>query len=105
MAIYNTYLQSKDVVNTENGERYILTFSGDKNFVLIEEASNVYSEFEMIPVYGDLVLMSGGIGALANNSLSWSSNRVDYYLTSNDLSPEEAINVAESLNTTVFFEK
>lgn len=101
----NTYLQSKDVVNTENGERYILTFSGDKNFVLIEEASNVYSEFEMIPVYGDLVLMSGGIGALANNSLSWSSNRVDYYLTSNDLSPEEAINVAESLNTTVFFEK
>lgn len=101
----NTYLQSKDVVNTENGERYILTFSGDKNFVLIEEASNVYSEFEMIPVYGDLVLMSGGIGALANNSLSWSSNRVDYYLTSNDLSSEEAINVAESLNTTVFFEK
>ena len=101
----NTYLQSKDVVNTENGERYILTFSGDKNFVLIEEASNVYSEFEMIPVYGDLVFMSGGIGALANNSLSWSSNRVDYYLTSNDLSPEEAINVAESLNTTVFFEK
>ena len=101
----NTYLQSKDVVNTENGERYILTFSGDKNFVLIEEASNVYSEFEMIPVYGDLVMISGGIGALANNSLSWSSNRVDYYLTSNDLSPEEAINVAESLNTTVFFEK
>ena len=31
----NTYLTSSDKVATENGDRVILTFSGDKNFVLI----------------------------------------------------------------------
>lgn len=100
-----TYLQSKDVVNTDNGERVILTFSGERNFVLIEEASNVYSEFETIPVYGDLLIMNDTIGALSNNSLSWSVNNRDYYLASNDLSPEEAKSIAESLNTTVYLEK
>lgn len=100
-----TYLQSKDVVNTDNGERVILTFSGERNFVLIEEASNVYSEFETIPVYGDLLIMNDTIGALSNNSLSWSINNRDYYLASNDLSPEEVKSIAESLNTTVYLEK
>lgn len=100
-----TYLQSKDVVNTDNGERVILTFSGERKFVLIEEASNVYSEFETIPVYGDLLIMNDTIGALSNNSLSWSINNRDYYLASNDLSPEEVKSIAESLNTTVYLEK
>ncbi|MGN1338498.1 MAG: outer membrane lipoprotein carrier protein LolA [Candidatus Coprovivens sp.] len=101
----NTYLDSKEIVNTENGERVILTFSGEKNFVLIEESSNVYNEFETIPVYGDLLMMSNTIGAISNNSLSWSVNNMDYYLASNDLTSDEIKSIAESLNTAVFYEK
>lgn len=95
----NTYLKTKDTVNTENGERVILTFNGDKNFVLIEEASNVFSEFETIPVYGDPLFLSSTIGALSSNSLSWSVNNVDYYLTSKDLTVDEIKQIADSMGT------
>ncbi len=101
----NTYLKDKETVNTENGERVILTFNGDKNFVLIEEVSKEYEDFEIIPVYGDPLMLSNTIGALSSNSLSWSVDNVDYYLASNDLSTTEILTIADSLNRTVISEK
>lgn len=101
----NTYLKEKEKVNTENGERVILTFNGEKNFVLIEEVAVTFDEFEVIPVYGDPTMMSNTIGALSTNSLSWSVGNVDYYLASNDLSTAEILEIADSLNTTVLLEK
>ena len=94
----NTYLKGKELVNTENGERVILTFNGEKNFVLIEETSVARDEFEIIPVYGDPLMLSNTVGALSTNSLSWSSDNVDYYLASNDLSTSEILSIADSLN-------
>lgn len=101
----NTYLKDKEVVSTENGDRAILTFNGDKNFVLIEEAATVSREFETIPVYGEPFLLSNSFGSLTNNSLSWTHNNINYYLTSNDLSSSEILTIASSLNNTVLIEK
>ena len=78
----------------------ILTFAGDKNFVLIEEVANVASEFEIIPVYGDPIMLSDTIAAKSANSMYWTSDNVSYYLTSNDLSAEEMVTIAESLGNT-----
>ena len=94
----NTFLKNRETINTENGERVILTFNGDKNFVLIEEVANVSEEFEIIPVYGDPLMLSNTIGALSTNSLSWSHNNIDYYLASNDLSTSEILSIADSLS-------
>lgn len=101
----NTYLKDKEVVSTENGDRAILTFYGDKNFVLIEEAATVSREFETISVYGEPFLLSNSFGSLTNNSLSWTHNNINYYLTSNDLSSSEILTIASSLNNTVLIEK
>ena len=101
----NTYLKDKETINTEDGERVILTFNGDKNFILIEEASKSYEEFEVIPVYGDPLMLSNTIGALSSNSLSWTVDNVDYYLASNDLSSSEILTIADSLNNTNYVEK
>lgn len=94
----NTFLKNRETISTENGERVILTFNGEKNFVLIEEVANVSEEFEMIPVYGDPLMLSNTIGAMSTNSLSWSHNNIDYYLASNDLSTSEILSIADSLN-------
>ena len=96
----NTFLKDKETVNTETGDRVILTFNGDKNFILIEETSKVNNEFEVIPVYGDPMMLSNTIGALSTNSLSWTADNVDYYLASNDLSTSEILTIADSLNGT-----
>lgn len=101
----NTYLKGKETVNTEDGERVILTFNGDKNFVLIEETARVNEEFEIIPVYGDPLMLSNTIGALSTNSLSWNVDNVSYYLASNDLSTAEILSIADSLNSANIIEE
>ncbi len=93
----NTYLKNKELVDTENGERAILTFNGEKNFILIEESSKKNDEFELISVYGDPTMLNNTIGALSNNALSWTIDNVDYYLASNDLSTTELLTIADSL--------
>ena len=95
-----TYLSNSEEIDTDEGNRMILTFAGDKNFVLIEEVANVASEFEIIPVYGDPIMLSDTIAAKSANSMYWTSDNVSYYLTSNDLSAEEMVTIAESLGNT-----
>lgn len=96
----NTYLTGKDNVNSEESDRVILTFTGDKNFVLVEQSSSVDSVFEIIPVYGDPLMISDTVGALGTNSISWTTGGRDYYIVSNDLTTDELVNVAASINNT-----
>lgn len=93
----NTYLTSSETIETTNGNRIILTFSGDKNFVLIEEPMIASNEMEIIPVYGEPLMLSESIGALSANSLSWDSNNISYYLASTELTVNEMQTIANSL--------
>ena len=93
----NTYLSDSETISGEDSNRIILTFSGDRNFVIVEEVSKVNNEFEVIPVYGDPLMLNEAIGALSSNSLSWDANNVNYYLVSSDLTTSEMISVASSL--------
>ncbi len=97
----NTTLTSSEEINADNSERIILTFSGDKNFVLIEEVSKISEEHEIIPITGNPLLLNDTIGALSTNSMYFTRNNVDYYLVSNDLTNEEMVNVALSLGNDV----
>ncbi len=104
----NTYLSSSDRVETDIGDRIILTFGGEKNFVLVEEASVMAEEFEIIPVYGDPLIVNDTIGALGANSLSWTKDNISYYLAGNDLTTAELLAIGESIgynNQTVSAEK
>ena len=95
-----TYLSNSEKIDTDEGNRVILTFAGDKNFVLIEEVASIADEFEIIPVYGDPIMLSDTIAAKSANSMYWTSEGLSYYLTSSDLSTEEMITIAESLGNT-----
>lgn len=96
----NTFLTSSETVETVNGNRVILTFSGDKNFVLIEEPTIAGNSMEIIPVYGEPLLLSEVIGALSANSLSWDVNNISYYLASTELTIKEMQLIANSLGNT-----
>ena len=97
----DTYLTAKETINTDNGNRAILTFGGAKDFVLVEEASNTRNEFEVIPIYGEPLMMNGTIGALSGNAIYWTSNNVDYYLAGSSLTNEELLSVANSISNTI----
>ena len=97
----NTYLTSSEKIDNGSNNRVILTFSGEKNFVLIEEATIKNKDMEIVPVYGEPLMLSESIGALGANSLSWDSGNISYYLASTELNTKEMSAIANSLGNNV----
>lgn len=95
----NTTLKSQDVIKKDDGERVILTFGGEKPFILIEETVGISDELEIIPTLGEPTLLTDTVGALSEDSVSWISKGMQYYITSENLSQDELVSVAKSIST------
>lgn len=93
----NTYLESEDVVELDDGQRVILTFAGDSSFTLIEET--VSPSDEIATIYGEPIMLNDVIGALTNNSVSYISNNIEYYAVSDMLDSSELLEVVNSIST------
>ena len=92
-----TKLTNEEKVTKDNGERIIMTFDGEKPFLLVEETANVEDDFTIIPTYGEPYRLMDTLGVMTNNSLSWTTNGIEYYLVSDVLNQEELIEVAQSI--------
>ncbi len=93
----NTYLSSQDKVSTESGERVIMTFSGEKPFLLVQETAKMNNTTDF--VNGDPYLIQDTIGAVTDYSVSWIDNGVEYNVMSDTMKIDELISVAESITT------
>lgn len=103
--IYPMYLPSgttfkgEETVKTEETERVILTFTGDKSFIMIEEVSKIPNEFEISNTSGELVFYETILGSITDTSLNWTMNGKDYYIIGENLTNEELLKVASSTST------
>lgn len=95
----NTKLTSQDNVSTDNGERIILTFSGEKPFLMVQETSGKASAMTTVPVYGDPLFVGDSIGAMTDSSITWMSDGIEYYVVSDQLSQEELLSVVNSVSS------
>lgn len=94
----NTHLANQEKVNTEDGERLILTFDGDSSFVLMEEVAK-YSEVpEIIPTYGMPELIGSSLAVVNDNSVNWFDNGIQYYIVSDVMKTEELLEVVKSIS-------
>ena len=93
-----TVLTDQEKVSKDNGERIILTFDGEKPFLLVEETVSVEEEFSIIPTFGEPYMLGDTFGALTTNSISWSSNGIDYYIVSEVMNSLELIEIANSIS-------
>lgn len=93
-----TKLADQDVVEKTDGERVIMSFDGEKPFLLVEETVNKEDEFTIIPTYGEPYMLVDTVGALTDNSLTWTSNGIEYYLVSDVMNQLELIEIAQSIN-------
>lgn len=94
----NTYLTSQETIDTENGQRLILTFGGDNSFILVEETAKNLDEGLIIPMNGEFDFLSDVIGVIGTNSLSWHSNGIDYYIASESITTAELVEIAKSIS-------
>ena len=93
-----TKLSNEEKVNTSDGERVILTFSGDKPFLLVEETVKAMDEFTVIPTMGEPLMFMDSIGVLSDNSVNFTSGGINYYLVSDVMNQDELLEVANSIN-------
>ena len=86
-------------IATENGKRYVLTYEGDRSFTLIAEKTEVVETMSSIAtsVLGDPVDLGFTIGAITDRSISWTYEGVDYMLASQNLTQEEMMEIARSV--------
>lgn len=91
-------LKDQKEVNTANGKRIIMTFGGKKSFTMIQErATQSPPSDTATPVSGAPADLGFTVGALTKKSISWTNNDVDYMIASDDLSQDEMISVARSV--------
>ena len=95
----NTNLSDQETIKTENGERVILTFEGEKSFMFIQETVSVDENMDIIPVNGEPVVLNDSIGALTPYSISWYNSGKEYYLVSSILDESELLQVANSISS------
>ncbi len=92
----NTYLSKQDTVSIDDGERVIMTFSGDTPFLLVQETAKVNNLTDFIN--GDPYLILDSIGAANDYSVSWINNGIEYNVVSDAMSLDQLIAVAESIS-------
>ncbi|MEI3529497.1 MAG: hypothetical protein V8Q75_00285 [Bacilli bacterium] len=93
----NTRLTGQDTVAKEDGERIILTFDGDKPFMLVQETVSKDDELTTVLVDGEPLLIADSVAAVNDYSINWVSNGIEYYVVSSDMDSEELISVAASI--------
>ena len=96
-----TKLVNEEKVPKDNGERVIMNYDGEKSFVLVEETVDVFDEFTVIPSYGEPYFLMDTLGVMTDNSLSWVSGNIEYYLVSDVMSSDEMLEIAQSISGTV----
>ena len=92
----DTQLSGQDIVKTTNGERVILTFSGETPFTVVQETFKDTDTTNY--VYGDPYLILDTVGSITDYSVSWISNGVEYSVMSDNMEIDELLTVAQSIS-------
>lgn len=91
-------LVEKEEVEMEDKERVIMTFKGERNFTFIQERQTTAPTMGMMEeVRGEVVSIGSNFGALSDNAIEWSESGVDFYLASEDMTIEELMEVATTM--------
>ncbi len=93
-----TKLTNQEKVEKTNGERVILSFDGEKPFLLVEETITKEDEFTIVPTYGEPFMLMDTIGAITDNSLTWMAGGIEYYLVSDVMDQLELTEIARSVS-------
>lgn len=98
MDMADVKLVDEQEVQTEDGKRVVLTYDGEKSFTLVQEKAAVMPTSSVVTsVKGEPVDLGFTIGALSDNTISWTYQGVDYMIASNDLSLEEMSEIARTV--------
>ena len=94
-----TKLVNEEKITMTDGNRIIMTFDGEKPFLLVEETANIEDELTIIPTHGEPFMLIDTVGAITDNSITWASGGIEYYIVSDVMSQDELLEVAKSISS------
>ena len=94
-----TKLVNEEKIEKTEGNRIIMTFDGEKPFLLVEETASIEDELTIIPTYGEPFMLIDTVGAITDNSITWTSGGIEYYIVSDVMSQDELLEVAKSISS------
>ncbi|MDQ0221328.1 outer membrane lipoprotein carrier protein LolA [Peribacillus cavernae] len=94
-------LTEEKELDMEDGKRVVLTYEGKKSFTLVQEKADVV-ETSLVSktINGEPVDLGYTVGAITDNSVTWTHEGVDYMLASQDLTNNEMVKIARSVEGT-----
>lgn len=86
-------------VTTESGSRVVLTYEGDgKSYTIIQEKAEIApATAGPVTMNGDPVDLGFTIGSVSDNKVTWTFGGVDYIIASTELTKDEMVSVARSV--------
>ncbi|MFB4165174.1 outer membrane lipoprotein carrier protein LolA [Alteribacillus sp. JSM 102045] len=92
-------LEDSEETITENGQKVVLSYSGEQSFTIVESSEQALQASANVDVgAGQPVDLGFTVGAQTEDSLTWHHNGVEFFLASNDLSQEEMMAIARSMD-------
>lgn len=100
-AVYDAQLTGKSEMNTNGVQKHILEFSGAKNFTVVESIRSGVDTTQTVIMPGKIIDALDVFGFYDGNRLSAVYNGIEFTIFSDDLAPEEMMNVINSMRVAV----
>lgn len=101
MSVFDSSLSNVSEVEVINGSRHVLEYKGDKNFTVIESVQEKSSELQTVIMSGEFVDSIDAFGFYDGNHMTMMNNGVEYTIYSDDLNPNEMVEVLSSMQVVV----
>ncbi|MGX1266332.1 outer membrane lipoprotein-sorting protein [Rossellomorea marisflavi] len=96
--ISGSELVDEQEVATKDGKRVVLTYDGEKSFTIIQEqTTSVPTMTVSTSLQGEVVDLGFTVGAMTDQSITWTHDGVDYMLASKSLTQDEMVTIARSV--------
>ncbi len=101
METFGAVLSNSSVVENDGKVQYVLEYTGEKNFTIVEEVAESEETTQTIIMSGSLVDGLNMVGRYDGNHMTSVINSVRYTIYSDDLSEEEMSAVLQSMQVVV----
>ena len=100
-AVYDAQLTGKSEMNSNGVQKHILEFTGNKNFTVVESIRSSADSTQTVIMPGKIVDALDVFGFYDGHRLSAVYNGIEFTVFSDDLAPEEMMNVINSMQVAV----
>lgn len=99
--VFSAKLESSDVMQANGETRHILEYAGEKSFTVIETKKQANSETQTVIMPGEMVDTLDLVGFYDGSHMSAVYDNVEFSVYSQDLGPEEMLQVINSMQVAV----